>query len=55
MNAIFSLVHWEWIGVWNKQNAREQLRGSRDLFFPASDSFAKNQKEKDTNSLNMYS
>ena len=40
----FFLAHGEWVGARNKQIAREPLRGSRDIFFPRSDSFPLKKK-----------
>ena len=43
---LFLNIHVEWIGARNKQIAREQRRGSRDLFVPRSDSFPMNLEKK---------
>ena len=53
MSVLFFWVHGEWIVVQNKQNAREPLRGSRDLFVPRYNSFPMNP-EKKTHSLNIF-
>ena len=52
VTCLFSNIHVEWIGARNKQIAREQRRGSSDLFVPCSDSFPRNLEKKTLISLN---
>ena len=44
--CLFFWVHRKWIVVRNKQIAREQLRGSHDLFVPHYDSYPLNPEKK---------